>query len=65
MPKNKITILIILQGTPSYNTFQGIMMTNFQRPNLQRELIKKNYYLFNFHIILSQLTKFEAQRYNK
>ena len=40
-------------------------MTNFQRPNLQRELIqrKKNDYLFNFHIILYQLTKFEAQSY--
>ena len=42
------------------------MITNFQSPNLQREIIEKNKITFftfssiNFLIILYQLTKFEA-----
>ena len=42
------------------------MITKFQRPNLQREIIRKNIITFfkfspmNFRIILYQLTKFEA-----
>ena len=43
------------------------MNTNFQSPNLQREIIRKKYNNFffkfssiNFLIILYQLTKFEA-----
>ena len=55
--KNKITffkfspidLLIILNQltkfeTPSCNTFQDIMITNFQSPNLQREIIRKKIY---------------------
>ena len=44
------------------------MITNFQSPNLQRELIRKKnkrFFLFsliNFLIILYQLTKFEAHK---
>ena len=41
------------------------MITNFQSPNLQREIIKKKILFFKFSpidllIILYQLTKFEA-----
>ena len=41
-----IDLLIILYQltkveAPSCNTFQDIMITNFQSPNLQREIIKK------------------------
>ena len=39
------------------------MITNFQSPNLQREMIKKKLFRFspiNLLIILYQLTKFEA-----
>ena len=44
------------------------MITNFQSPNLQREIIKKKIFFFKFSpidllIILYQLTKFEAPRY--
>ena len=54
--------LILYQLTkfeaPSCNTFWDIMITNFQSPNLQREII-------NFHqLILYQLTKFEARSCN-
>ena len=52
---------------PSCNTFQDIMITNFQSPNLQREIIRKednNFFLkfspLNLLIILYQLAKFEA-----
>ena len=45
------------------------MITNFQSPNLQREIIKKKQLFFIFSpgyllIILYQLTKFEAPRCN-
>ena len=41
-----IDLLIILYQmtkfeVPSCNTFQDIMITNFQSPNLQREIIRK------------------------
>ena len=42
------------------------MNTNFQSPNLQREIIRKklNYFLLNFHQLIyslsSDLTKFET-----
>ena len=41
------------------------MITNFQSPNLQREIIKKNNFFFRFSlidllIIFYQLTQFEA-----
>ena len=41
-----IDLLIILYQmtkfeAPSCNTFQDIMITNFQSPNLQREIIRK------------------------
>ena len=47
---------------PSCNTFQDIMITNFQSPNLQREIIKKKKKKspIDLLIILYQLTKFEA-----
>ena len=54
--------------SPYYNTFWDILITNFQNPNLQREIIKKmTFFLFspgNLRIILYQLTKFEAPSYN-
>ena len=39
---------------PSCNTFQDIMITNFQSPNLQREIIQKNIITFflNFHQLI-------------
>ena len=55
---------------PSCHTFQDIMITNFQSPNLQREIIKKNTIIFfkfapgNLLVILYQLTKFEAPSCN-
>ena len=55
---------------PSYNTFRDIMITNFQSPNLQKEIIKKNRITFfkfspiDLLIILYQLTKFEAPSCN-
>ena len=75
--KNKITffkfspmnILIILYqltkfGAPSCYTYPDIMITNFQSPNLQREIIKKiTFFRFSpidLLIILYELTKFEA-----
>ena len=51
---------------PSCNTFRDIMITNFQSPNLQREIIQENKITFfkfspnDLLIILYQLTKFEA-----
>ena len=46
-----IDLLIILYQltkfeAPSCNTFRDIMITNFQRPYLQREIIKKNRIIF-------------------
>ena len=71
--KNKyiINLLIILYQLTEFedtscNTFRGIMITNFQSPNLQREIIRKNkitFFLFsssNLLIILYQLTKIES-----
>ena len=67
-----IDLLIILYQlakfeAPSCNTFRDIMITNFQSPNLQREIIqkKKKKLFFRFSpidliIILYQLTKFQA-----
>ena len=47
------------------------MITHFQSPNLQREIIRKKYYNFflkfspiNLLIILYWLTKFEGPSYN-
>ena len=41
-----INLLIILDQltkfeAPTYNSFRDIMITNFQSPNLQREIIRK------------------------
>ena len=65
-----IDLLIILYQltkfeTASCNTFQDIIITNFQSPNLQREIKKKKLLCFRFSpidllIILYQMTKFEA-----
>ena len=67
-----IDLLIILYQltkfeAPSCYSFRDIMNTNFQSPNLQREIIRKkqNNFFFKFSpidllIILYQLTKFEA-----
>ena len=70
-----IDLLIILYQltkfeAPSCYSFRDIMITNFQSPNLQREIIqKKKITLFKFSpidllIILYQLTKFEAPSCN-
>ena len=70
-----INILLLLYQlakleAPSCNTFRDIMITNFQSPNLQREIIRKKAKLFfkfspiNFLIILYQLTKFDAPSCN-
>ena len=70
-----INILIILYQltkfeAPSCYSFRDIINTNFQSPNLQRGIIKKNTFFLNFHqliyllIILYQLTKFEAPSCN-
>ena len=65
--KNKITffefspidlLIILYQLTkfeaPSCNTFRDIMITNFQSPNLQREIIRKNNITFflNFNQLI-------------
>ena len=67
-----IDLLIILYQltkfiAPSCYSFRDIMITNFQSPNLQREIIRKilNNFFFKFSpidllIILYQLTKFIA-----
>ena len=67
-----INFLIILYQltkfeAPSCYSFRDIINTNFQSPNLQREIIKKKkkklFFRFspiNLLIILYQLTKFEA-----
>ena len=69
---SQIDLLIILYQltkfeAPSCSTFRDIMITNFQSPNLQREIIRKKYnnFFFKFSpndllINLYQLTKFEA-----
>ena len=49
-----IDLLIILYQmtkyeAPSCNTFRDIMITNFQSPNLQREIIRKKYNNFFFN----------------
>ena len=56
---------------PGCNAFRDIMITNFQSPNLRREIIQKNlnnfFFLFSpidLLIILYQLTKFEAPSCN-
>ena len=55
--------------TPKYNTFGNITLTDFQNPNLQREIIERKKFFFSFSlgnllIILYQLTKFETPSYN-
>ena len=54
------SILIILYQltkfeAPSCYSFRDIMITNFQSPNLQREIIRKKYnnFFFNFHQLIS------------
>ena len=68
-PINSLIILYQLTKfkAPSCYSFQDIINTNFQSPNLQREIIRKKYNIFFFRfspidllIILYQLTKFEA-----
>ena len=54
---------------PTCSTYRDIMNTNFQSPNLQREIIrkknlKKRIPQGNLHIILYQLTKFETPSCN-
>ena len=71
-----IDLLIILYQltkfeAPSCYSFRDIMNTNFQSPNLQREIIKKKkkkklflkFSPIDLLIILYQLTKFEAPSY--
>ena len=67
----KLNVLSKMQKfeAPSCNSFQDIMITNFQSPNLQREIIKKQKTFFEFSpvnllCILNQMTKFEASNYN-
>ena len=64
-----IDLLIILYQltkfeAPSYYSFRDIMNTNFQSPNLQREIIRKKKINFFFqiftNIIFYQQTKFEV-----
>ena len=51
-------LIILYQLTkfeaPSYFSFRDIMITNFQSPNLQRAIIRKNYNIFflNFHQLI-------------
>ena len=68
---SSINFLIILYPltkfeAPSCYSFRDFMITKFQSPNLQREIIKKKITFFSkfspidLLIILYQLTKFEA-----
>ena len=54
-----INLLIILNQltkfeAPSCYSFRDIMITNFQSPNLQREIIQKKYksFILNFHQLI-------------
>ena len=60
-PSNLLIILYQLTKfeAPSYNTFQVLLITNFQCPTLQRVIIRKKSVFFspgNLLIILYQLT---------
>ena len=61
-------LIILYQLTkfeaPSCYTFGDIMITNFQSPNLQREIIRKKYnnFFLNFHQLMYSSSSISWQR---